>query len=249
MNLVIQDADTFRKIINCLKDLITDSGEFVFNSKGISMQSTDTAKVVMIDILLNYDITFNDSENSIILPLNFINLNDILKLSKSPQIGIIYKKDSDKLTLKLNEHSAKKVQFNMTLSSNINKENLEVQEIDYNVTVYIDANELQKSIKDLSLFGKKCIITVTGEDVTLSVLGDAGDGEISLSDADIEFKNESDENKTFKGVFNMKYLNFFAKAGLSNEIILKFGNNVPFCFEYQFENGYVKFYLSQMIDD
>lgn len=248
MNITLKNGDTFRKIINCLKDLITDSGEFLFDHKGISMQSTDTSKVVMIDILLgqeSFDVYKLDSgTKEIKLPFNFINFNDILKLSKSDHIGMIYKKDSDKVTLKLNENN-KKVQFNMVLSS-VDKEQLEVGEIDYAVSVYIDANELQKSIKDLSSFGKKCTISVDSDNITLSVTGDAGDGEISIPNAEIIYSDPAVKNKEFMGVFNTKYLNFFAKAGLSAEIIMKFGVDVPFCFEYQLEHGHVKFYLAQM---
>lgn len=253
MNIVLKDGDIFRRIISCLKDLITDSGEFVLDSRGISMQSTDTSKVVMIDILLEQDAFLKyeldlDTENELKLPLNFVNFNDILKLSKSTQIGMVHKIGSDKVTLKLNEHNNKKIQFNMNLAV-VDKEQLEVGEIDYNVKVYVDASEFQKSIKDLSSFGKKCNMTVTGNELTLSVTGDAGDGEICVTDAEIEYSEETDENEQFTGVFNVKYLNFFAKAGLSNEIVLKFANGVPFCFEYQLEYGHVKFYLSQMIED
>ncbi len=251
MNIILKDADTFRRIINCLKDLVTDSGELVFNSKGINMQSTDTAKVVMIDILLEQDAFIKyDLENELEelkLSFNFINFNDVLKLSKSTQIGMIYKAGADKVTLKLNENSTKKVQFNMSLSSS-DKEQLEISDIEYDVKVYIDSTELQKSIKDLSSFGKKCNITVSENEVILSVTGDIGDGEVCISDAEIEYSESIDESEKITGLFNMKYLNFFAKAGLSNEIIMKFcnNNNIPFCFEYQLEYGYVKFYMSQM---
>jgi proliferating cell nuclear antigen len=251
MNIVLKDADTFRRIINCLKDLITDSGEFIFDSRGISMQSTDTSKVVMIDILLEQD-AFNkyelENEEELKLPLNFVNFSDILKLSKSTQIGMVHKRGSDKVTLKLTEHNNKKVQFNMNLAS-VDKEQFEVDEIDYNVKVYVDASEFQKSIKDLSSFGKKCKMAVNANELILSVVGDAGDGEISVSDIEIEYSETTDENEEFSGIFNAKYLNFFAKAGLSNEIVLKFAKDVPFCFEYQLEYGHVKFFLSEMSSD
>ena len=254
MNIIINDADTFRRIIGCLKDLITDSGEFVFDSRGISMQSTDTSKVVMIDILLEqdaftkYELQPELGSDELKLGLNFINFNDILKLSKSTQIGMVYKLESDKITLKLNEHNNKKIQFNMVLST-VDKEQLDVQEIDYSVKVYIEVSEFQKSIKDLSSFGKKCNITVSKNEITFSVTGDAGSGEICITDAEIEYSDSVDENEEFTGVFNTKYLNFFAKAGLSNEIILKFANGVPFCFEYQLEYGHVKFYLAQLSEN
>ena len=249
MNIVLKDGDTFRRIVSCLKDLITDSGEFILDSRGISMQSPDTSKAVMIDIILEQDAFLKyelDNEyEELKLPLNFINLNDILKLSKSPQIGMVHKPESDKITLKLTEHNNKKVQFNMNLST-VDKEQLQMVDINYNVKVYVDASEFQKSIKDLSSFGKKCKMTVNSNELILSVVGDVGDGEICVSDIEIEYSETTDENKEFSGIFNTKYLNFFAKAGLSNEIVLKFANGVPFCFEYQLDYGYVRFYLTQM---
>lgn len=249
MNVIIKEADVFRKIISCLKDLITDSGEFIFDERGLSMQSTDTSKVVMIDILLEQEgfLKYELETEELKLPLNFVNFNEILKLSKSAQIGMVHKTDSEKVTLKLTEHNNKKVQFNMNLVT-VDKEQLEVGEIDYNVSVYVDASEFQKSIKDLSAFGKKCRMTVTGNELTFSVTGDAGDGEICVTDAEIEYSDTTDESKEFSGIFNVKYLNFFAKAGLSNEIVLKFSDNAPFCFEYQFDHGYARFYLSQIVD-
>ena len=56
-----------------------------------------------------------------------------------------------------------------------------------------------------------------------------------------------------KGTFDIENIpddwkNLFAKAGLSNEIVLKFAKDVPFCFEYQLDYGHVKFLLSEMLE-
>lgn len=246
MNIIIKDAYTFRQIINSLKDLIVDSGELLLDSRGISMISMDSTKVVLIDMILEQDsfIKYDLVEKEIKLGLNFENFNNILKLSKSSNIGISYKPGTEKLTLKLNEHDKKKIQFDMNLS-NVDKNELEMQDIDYSVKIYIETSEFQKSIKDLSSFGKKCNIVVNENDISFTVIGDVGTGEITLSDVEIEYSSDIYE---FTGVFNVKYLNLFAKANLSNEIILKFGKGVPLCIEYQLEYGHVRFYLSEMVD-
>lgn len=254
MNIIVKDGDTFRKIINCLKDLITDSGELVFDSSGISMKSIDTTKVVLIDILLDqeafdkYEVEPGPEAEDIRLAFNFENFSNSLKLSKSMKIGMIHKLGDDKVSIKMNEHNNKKIQFNMALSET-DKLEREVPEIDYSVKVYIDTNEFQKTIKDLSSFGKRCTITVSGSEITFSVKGDAGTGEICISDAEIEYSETTDEEEEFTADFNIKYLNFFAKAGLSNEITLKFAKGVPFCFEYQLDFGHVRFYLTELLND
>jgi len=247
MNVILKDGNTFRQIVSCMKDLITDSGEIVFNSKGLSIQSVDTLKVVLIDMILEEEafLKYKLDVEEVKLALNFENFNNVLKLSKSTRIGMSYKPGTEKLALQLNEHDNKKIQFDMTLSS-VDKTELEITDIEYSVKVYIDATEFQKSIKDLSSFGKKCSISVEGGDITLSVTGDAGNGQICISDAEIEYSFASEETSKFEALFNLKYLNLFAKAGLSNEIILKFGKGVPFCFEYVLEYGHVKFFMSEM---
>jgi proliferating cell nuclear antigen len=249
MDIVIKDGSIFRKIINCMKDL-TDSAEFVLESEGITMQSRDKAKVCLIDLVLEsdtflkYKIPEIESNEQFRLGINFINFNNILKLSKSQQISITQKAGiTDKVMLQLNENNNKKIQFDMVLTT-VDQTEFEIPEINYLAQVYIDSSELQTSIKDLSTFGKRCKITVNENEIFLSVTGDAGTGEISILNTKIEWNGE--ESGEINSEFNIKYINSFSKAGLSDEVVLKFGPpGVPFCFEYQLEYGYMRFYLGE----
>lgn len=249
MNIIIKDADTFKKIISCLKDLITDSANIILDSEGLHIQSTDTTNVVMIDLFMNEDAFIKyelGNQDEIKLGIDFLNLNDILKLSKSNQICMIYKLESDKLTLKLNENN-KKIQFNMSLS-NVDKEQLEVQDIKYEASVYCDVNDFQKYVKDISSFGKKCEIKLNKNELILSINGDIGDGYVCIDDLEINYHDSKNENEIYGGMYNIKYLNNIIKTGLSNELIINFAKDIPTCFEYQLEYGHIKFYLSQLVD-
>ncbi len=244
MDVVLKEDSSFRQIITCIKEL-ADSGEFIFNSDGISMLSTCRENVVLIDLILTKD-AFDkyklDSESR--LAINFENFNNVLKLSKNAKIGLSCKSGINKVVIKLNEKVDKKIQFDMLLTT-IEDSGLDRRKIEHDVEIYIDAVEFQKSIKDLSTFGKKYTISVDLSGcITISVIGDAGTGEITFTDKEVVYpKGDPIE---FTGTFNIKYLNLFSKVGLSDEIVLKFGKGVPFCLEYNLKYGHVKFYLSEV---
>jgi proliferating cell nuclear antigen PCNA len=169
-------------------------------------------------------------------------LSDVLKLSKSANIGLSYK-PNEKLIIKLNERSTKRINFDMNLID-IDDSGLEIPELNYEIKVYIDYNEFQRSVKDLSAFGDKCNLVITDSNVTFSISGKVGKGDITIDDVDLEFEDGVD--KEISSLLNIKYLNAFAKTGLSTEVILKLTKGIPFCFECQLEDGYIRFYIGEM---
>jgi proliferating cell nuclear antigen len=242
MDIVINDGSFFRKLVSCIKEL-TNLTEFTFDQRGISVQAMDDAHVCLIDILLPAD-SFEKFVVSrpINLGFNFENFNNILKLSKNSSIGISYKEGNDKILINVSEHIHKKIEFEMTLTD-IVQEGVQINELEHQFKVYIDTDEFQKSIKDLSAFGDKCTIIVNADSITFKVTGKAGTGKICIDDAEIELDDETDE---IKQTFATKYLALFAKANLSDQVSLKFSKTTPFCCEYTVDDGHVCFYLGQI---
>lgn len=241
MNVIIKNGDLFRKIVGSLKDLLL-SGEFIFDQESVKLQSADSSKVVIVDVFMDINSfdKYSVSETTK-LEFNFENLQNVLNLSKSEQIGLTYKEGADKVSLKLNDNS-KKVQFNLLLSST-DKDELDIHEIIYDTKIYVDSSEFRKSIKDLSTFGNKCSISAGVDNMSLAVSGDVGSGEVVIDGLEIEGSGGN------LGTFGMKYLNLFAKAGLTDEVVLKFAKDMPFCFEYPLQHGHVRFYLLPMIEE
>ena len=246
MELTINDGVFFRKLVTSVKDL-TNLTEFTFDSEnGMTVQAMDIAHICMIDISLPPDFfeTFNIDESPLKLGINFENLNNILKLSgKNSNINLVYQADhTDKLFINITEKKRKNIEFEMKLVV-VEQDSIVVPELIHDLIVYLDTDEFQKTIKDMSCFGENCTISVTQDDVTFSVSGEAGTGKVTISDAEIETTNE--EIDGIKLTFSTKYLAEFAKANLSGQVALKLSNTVPFCCEYQLEFGHVKFYLGQ----
>lgn len=249
MDVVITNGDCFKKIVTCLKDLIKDSVEFSIKEEGFFLQTRDTGKIVFISLMLSNDcFSKYNIEEEFKLPINLSDLNDALKLGKAgDSIALIYKKNTDKLNIKFGN---KKTQFNMKLPSTEDFVELEDRDIDYDIKVYTSSGEFQKSIKELSCFGDTCNIKINSEELTITVDGNSGTGEISIDNVEIKFKEseEEQEDQTYSADINISMLNIFSKAGLSNETVLKFKKNSPFCFEYDLDcDSYVKFYIAEKV--
>jgi proliferating cell nuclear antigen len=243
MDIIINDGVYFRKLVSSIKEL-TNSTEFLFNEKGISVQAMDIAHICVIDVLIPKETCDKYIiKKPIRLGFNFDNLNNILKLSKTSAIKITYEEGSDKILFNVSDNIHKKIEFEMTLM-NVEQDLVEITELEYGITVYLETSEFQKSIKDLASFGDKCTIFTTPDDIIFKVSGEAGTGKISIDDAEIEF-NDTDK-KEISLTFATKYLAIFAKANLSNEVTLKFSDTNPFCCEYTLDHGHVKFFLGQI---
>jgi len=239
MEIFIKDGLFFRKIIAAIREL-SQSAEFKFTTRGIMVQCMDMSHICVIDIYQPIDINLTDP---ISLGIDLTHFNDILKLSKNSAVLLKWTQNHDKLHINVSE-SNKLIEFDMNLKDKIEQDKVEITELQYDFYVFINTQEFQKCMKDLSTFGDRCTILIN-TNVTFIVTGAAGTVRITLDDADIESEPESEIRLTF----NMKYLILFAKAGITEQIVLKLGSGTPLCCEYNFENnGFVKFFLGPMAE-
>lgn len=246
MDICINDGVFFRKLVSSIKEL-SSSAEFIFDDRGISIQCMDASHICIIDALISTEAMDNYVINGKYkLGINFENFNNILKLSKNSSVILKFIDGTDKLSIDISENKSKKINFDMLLT-NIEVEMLEIPEIFYQFSVFMETSVFAKSVKDLAVFGTRCTITITDETLTFSVTGEAGTGHICITDAKITKTGSDIEN--IKMIFNIKYLIMFAKADLSDNMYLKFSPEYPFCCEYILDNASVNFYVAQITDD
>jgi proliferating cell nuclear antigen len=224
------------------------SGEVLFDLDGIYISIMDTSQICLIDAYMDMK-NFNkyNIDKPYKIGMNFGNFHDVLKLSKSNNMELLYSQEkNDKIMVKIKENENKIIEFDMNLF-NISQDELKIPEVEYHTTVSIDASDFLKTIKDMATFGEKCVFLVRKTSLSIEVSGDAGKCKIVMENNDIEFSSEQEE---VRSMFNIKYIIMFAKASLSGMILLKFGHdNVPFCFENKLEYGYVRFYLGELLED
>ena len=144
--------------------------------------------------------------------------------------------------------------FEMKLMD-IDSEHLSIPETEYKCVVQMPSGEFQRIVRDLSVLGDTCTISVTKEGVKFTVSGDLGTGNMmrkqNTSSEKKEERTSIDMEEPVELTFALQYLNFFTKATpLSATVSLHMSKEVPLMVEYKIENmGHMRFYLAPKIDE
>ena len=190
------------------------------------------------------------------LGVNTTNLHKLLKCSGNDDVVTLKAEDGGDL-LSMNFECPKQdriSEFGLKLMD-IESEHLGLPETEYKCNVKMPAAEFQRIIRDLSVLGDTCKISVDKEGITFSGEGDLGKGSIKLkhnTSADnedeavnIEMQEPVDLN------FALRYLNLFTKAtSLGPTVILSMSPDIPVLVEYPIDTyGYIRYYLAPKIDE
>ena len=140
-------------------------------------------------------------------------------------------------------------------AQDIDADNLGIPDTEYKTTVKMPSGEFQRIVRDLSVLGDTCTISVTKEGIKFSVSGDLGTGNITRKQDEVADKPDQqtliDMDEPVEMTFALRYLNFFTKATpLSGSVSLSMSPDVPLVVEYNVEGmGYVRYYLAPKIED
>ena len=243
MNIVINNGNIFKKIINGVKEIITIS-EITFDKKGMVIKTMDDTHACLLNLFISESFfSVYDINGVLSVGVNFENFSDILKLSSGEDIKISYVPNSDKLSIDLSD--TRTIKFEMNLFNSV-QEPIEIEDLIYDYIVYINTKDFIKVIKDLSIFGDKCTIDIS-DTIIFTVNGDNGKGEFGVDD--VKIKKINDKATALKLVYNLKFLSIFAKTNIVGDMILKLSSVSPFCCEYRHEeDSFVSYYLAQIVD-
>jgi len=245
----------------------------------ISFQGMDSSHVSLVSLQLTESGFENyrcDSDQC--LGIQFAALSKILKcMTSKDSLSIQAQSDGDIVNF-IFESLDQKRYSNFELKLNdIDAEQLGIPETEYGTTVKMPSSEFQRICRDLSAIGDTVTISATKQGVKFSVNGDIGSGDMTIKglvnaskvkdedmemDEDIPAQNVDDGDIENNGVqiqleesvqqtFSLRYLNNFTKAtGLSNQVVLRMGADVPLEVEYRIADfGSLRYYLAPKIDD
>jgi len=274
----LASGELFRKIVSALSDLV-EQGNFMVDSNMISFQGMDSSHVSLVSLQLTESGFENyrcDSDQC--LGIQFAALSKILKcMTSKDSLSIQAQSDGDIVNF-IFESLDQKRYSNFELKLNdIDAEQLGIPETEYGTTVKMPSSEFQRICRDLSAIGDTVTISATKQGVKFSVNGDIGSGDMTIKglvnaskvkdedmemDEDIPAQNVDDGDIENNGVqiqleesvqqtFSLRYLNNFTKAtGLSNQVVLRMGADVPLEVEYRIADfGSLRYYLAPKIDD
>ncbi len=246
-----------KKIVDALKDLINEA-KFEFTSSGMTLQSMDSAHVILVSLLLRADgFESYRCDRSIPLGINMASLAKIIRAaSNEDSVTLRADDDGESLNLIFEPASGGRVSDYDLKLMDLDVEQVEVPDLKYDVSVRMPAEEFQRVCRDLGAIGEAVTIEASKDTVKFSVRGDLGAGSISIrSTAAVDKKDGQGTTISLRQPaclpVSLKFLTHFTKAtALSDTVRLEFTNDCPMLVDYPIgDMGYIRFYLAPKIDD
>lgn len=218
-------AGILRKLVDILKDNLTEAVLIAKPGHGLCLQSMDNAHVALVDFFLNFDVASNFfCTEEYQWGINFESLAKIFKSSTAHGIcRIRYNpKHPDHLTLTF-QAEKKKSTFKFKLCDVDVDEHYGIpDDMHHRCEEPVDAAELQRVIKDLLLFSEQVVVSRFGNKLAFTATGD-------ITDSHIEFDVDGDPFEgNLASTYSLKYLAWFCRAAsICREATLAFDKDVP----------------------
>ena len=247
MKLKTIQASALKSAFEVLKDILNDVNIY-FTSSGMRILTLDTAKVALVDMFLSAE-NFEEytCQGDIVAGVNITNMFKLLKFISTNDTLTIEIKTREYLDIRI-ENSVKKsdTKFQLKLLD-INEDQIEVPDIEMNVTTTMSSIDFQRICRDMSNLSNYIEIIREPNNFIIKCEGDFANQETS-----IECSNNSDFTGTLGGKYSLKYLNLFTKAtGMCSSVhIMQEEDNRFLVLKYNVANlGELKFYLSTKVFD
>jgi proliferating cell nuclear antigen len=243
MRIKTVQASSIKSVFEVLKDIITDVN-FVFDEKGISMRTLDTAKVTFMNIHLNAsNFEVYECPERVVCGMNIANTFKLLKvIGNNDTLEMSVGTDA---TIRFEVQNAQKKSltvFNMKLME-INEDEYSLNDIDFDVQTNIPSMYFQRIIRDMYNFSSH--VTITREK---NLLRFQCDGDFVNQMTEVECPDVVEG--TYTNQYSLKYINMFAKAtNICSTVTIKQTHESPIVFTYFIANlGTIEFYLAPISD-
>jgi proliferating cell nuclear antigen len=245
-----------KKVVDSLRDLVNEAN-FEFTPSGITLQSMDSAHVILVSLLLRADgFESYRCDRTIPVGINMASFSKIIR-SAANDDAITLRADDNGETLNLvfEAPNAGRVSDYELKLMDLDVEQVALPEMSYDVSVRMPSEELQRVCRDLSALSESVTIEASKDAVRFAVKGDLGSGSIALRSAAPIDKKDAGTSVNMRQPANvavsLKFLTQFTKAtALSDTVMLEFSNDCPMLIEYPIgEMGYIRFYLAPKVDD
>ncbi len=229
-------ASAFQKLIEGLKDVITDTN-ITFDDTGMRIMCMDGTHVSLVNLRLyadNFEKYKCDSEIVV-----GVNMNNFFRLVKSIEnndvLTLSLEKNNDhylKIHIENNDkHKSTKYQLKLL---DLDQQNISVPASDFKTVITLPSSDFQRICRDMLNIGQSIEIRNLGDRITLSCNGD-------FATQATEIRGLSNENTTIipddhkiSGNFSLKNLVLFTKCtNLCSTVELYLKNDYPLLIKYQ----------------
>lgn len=245
-----------KKIIESIRELVVDAN-LDCSERGITMQAMDSSHVSLCAVSMKAEgFSFYRCDKSFTLGVNTPNFSKILKCAGNDDLVTLKcEENTDSLTLVFESPQQDRISDFEFKLMDIESEHLGIPDEEYKCTVRMPSAEFQRIIRDISVFGDTCCISVTKEGIRFSSSGDLGTGNIMLKpNAAVDKDTDAVVINIQEPVslnFALRYLTLFTKAtALGPTVTLSVSPDIPIVIEYPIDTmGHIRYYLAPKIDE
>ena len=246
MELVLEEADTFKRSIDAISVLINEA-EFIVDDKGVSLKATDPSQISMVDFSFKKE-AFKEYriDGTVKIGVDLNQLSRLVARAKTKD-ELLLKLEEDSNNLSLSFRGASKRNFSVPLID-ISSADLPTPKIDFDSEIKLMAGILQDSFKDASLLSSHITLEVKGD--SFFVLADSSKGnfrnELTKDDeALVSIKSKSDST----AMFPLDYLTSMVKAAQSaTEVSLFMKKDAPILLKYAIGEAEITYFLAPRIE-
>jgi len=253
----LKNGDVLTKIIAAMTDLVTDAN-FDCREQGMSLQAMDSSHVSLVSLLLRAE-GFEPwkCEQGCQLGIHLDHLMKLLKcMHAKDSVELSYKDGAEELDFIFKSLNEERVSHFSLKLLNIHTDHLGIPETDYETSVKMPSSEFMRICRDLASFGDTLTIKVTKEEISFSVMGEMGNGTMSIRNSTATGEDEPEATliETKEDIcqaFALRYLQHFTKGtALSKIVTLRMMANIPLLVEYDIDElGHIRYYLAPKIEE
>ncbi|KAI8452002.1 proliferating cell nuclear antigen, N-terminal domain-containing protein [Phakopsora pachyrhizi] len=258
----LSKAGLLKLVLESVKELVTDVN-FDCDEEGMKLQAMDNSHVALVSLQLRSSgFTQYRCDRTMTLGINIGSFQKIVRCASNDDILTLRAQDDADLLNVIfeTEKTDRLAEYEMKMMD-IDIEHLGIPDTDYDAEISLPSSEFNRIIRDLKEMGESVRIEATKEGVKFSADGDIGKGsngdvKKDKKKAKAEPKDEEDFSvsislqQSVSLTFSIKYLSNFTKASpLASRVTLHMSNEVPLLVAYEFETGYVRYYLAPKIED
>lgn len=245
MELVLKNADVFRRSIDAIAVLI-DEAELVVSTRGLELKATDPSQISMVDFSMPKSAFSKFVSNDIRLGLDLDYLNQVLSRAQA----------NDELELSLDEKRAfLSVKFRGNAERSFQVPLIDISssevpnpKIEFDAELLVSAGFLQNAFKDAALISSHVVLGCDEEKFFVkansskgNLIEDVKQNKVSLPEMRVK--------RECKSMFPLDYLQDMLKAASSDTKVAVFlKSNAPIRISYNILDASIAYFLAPRIE-
>jgi len=234
---------SFKAILECLKELLTEVNMEFIENRGIRIVSLDPGKIAMVHLLIN-DVEYFFAKGTIVAGINMSFLYRVIRSISSNELmeWMIFEDDPNVMHIVLSNNERRTSTINKIKLLDLDEMEISIPRVEFDRVVSMPSTDLAKHIREVVTISN--FVTIRGTKTTLEFIanGEQASSHITIKPtaSGLNWKY-SDEVEEISGTFVARYLEKFCRCSVDTNVELFLKNDYPLILRYELSIGTLRF--------